>query len=68
MTLRLVADGGYDASMRRADVIAQISAQREELTAASVERGVADGEAGRVIPHTHFAADMRRKWLHGSAQ
>ena len=34
----------------------------------AVERGVADGEAGRVIPHTHFAADMRRKWLHGSAQ
>ena len=32
VTFRLIADGGYDASMRRADVIAQIAAQREELT------------------------------------
>lgn len=34
----------------------------------AINRGVADGEAGRVIPHEQIAAEMRRKWLHGSAQ
>jgi predicted transcriptional regulator len=34
----------------------------------AVGRGVADGEAGRVIPHKQVAADLRRKWLLGSAK
>ena len=34
----------------------------------AVSRGVADSEAGRVIPHEQVAADLRRKWLLGSAQ
>ena len=34
----------------------------------AVNRGVADSEAGRVIPHEQVAADLRRKWLLGSAQ
>jgi hypothetical protein len=34
----------------------------------AVGRGVADGEAGRVIPHEQVAADLRRKWLLGSAK
>ena len=33
----------------------------------AVGRGLADGEAGRVIPHEQVAADLRRKWLLGSA-
>lgn len=32
----------------------------------AVGRGLADGEAGRVIPHEQVAADLRRKWLLGS--
>ncbi len=34
----------------------------------AVSLGVADSEAGRVIPHEQVAADLRRKWLLGSAQ
>jgi predicted transcriptional regulator len=34
----------------------------------AVGQGVADGEAGRVIPHEHVAADLRRKWPLGSAK
>lgn len=34
----------------------------------AVERGLADGEAGRVIPHEQVAAEMRRKWLLGRAK
>lgn len=33
----------------------------------TVGQGLADGEAGRVIPHEQVAADLRRKWLLGSA-
>ena len=33
----------------------------------AIGRGLADGEAGRVIPHEQVAADLRRKWLLGSA-
>ena len=33
----------------------------------AVGQGLADGEAGRVIPHEQVAADLRRKWLLGSA-
>lgn len=33
----------------------------------AVRRGVEDGEAGRVVPHEQVAADLRRKWLLGSA-
>jgi hypothetical protein len=33
----------------------------------AVGRGVADGEAGRVIPHEQVA-DLRRKWLLVSAK
>jgi predicted transcriptional regulator len=32
----------------------------------AVGSGLADGEAGRVIPHEQVAADLRRKWLLGS--
>ena len=31
----------------------------------AVGRGLADGEAGRLIPHEQVAADLRRKWLLG---
>ena len=34
----------------------------------AVEEGIADSEGGRVIPHEQVAADLRRKWLLGSAQ
>ena len=34
----------------------------------AVGRGLADDEAGRVIPHEQVAADLRRKWLLGSAK
>ena len=34
----------------------------------AVERGVEDSQAGRVVPHEQVAADLRRKWLLGSAQ
>jgi predicted transcriptional regulator len=34
----------------------------------AVGQGVADGEAGRVIPHEQVAADLRRKWPLGSAK
>ena len=33
----------------------------------AVNRGLSDGEAGRTIPHEQVAADLRRKWLLGSA-
>ena len=34
----------------------------------AIGRGLADSEAGRLIPHEEVVAEMRRKWLHGSAQ
>lgn len=34
----------------------------------AVGEGLADAEAGRVIPHEEVAADLRRKWLLGSAR
>ena len=34
----------------------------------AVSRGISDGEAGRTIPHEQVAADLRRKWLLGSAK
>jgi hypothetical protein len=34
----------------------------------AVGQGVADAQAGRVIPHEQVAETMRRKWLLGSAQ
>lgn len=34
----------------------------------AVGQGLADAEAGRVIPHEEVAADLRRKWLLGSAR
>jgi predicted transcriptional regulator len=34
----------------------------------AVGEGVADAEAGRVIPHEQVAANLRRKWLLGSAR
>ncbi len=34
----------------------------------AVGRGIADSEAGRVIPHEQVAADLRRKWLLGSTR
>lgn len=33
----------------------------------AVGQGLSDGEAGRTIPHEQVAADLRRKWLLGSA-
>ena len=34
----------------------------------AVGQGIADADAGRVIPHDEVAAELRRKWLLGSAQ
>jgi len=34
----------------------------------TVDEGLADIEAGRVIPHDEVAAGLRRKWLLGSAK
>ena len=34
----------------------------------ALERGLADGDADRVISHEQMVAEMRRKWLHGSVQ
>jgi predicted transcriptional regulator len=33
--------------------------------AQAVERGKADEEAGRTVPHEQVEAEMRRKWLSG---
>ncbi len=33
----------------------------------AVERGLADAEAGRTIPHEQVAEEMRKKWLLGTA-
>lgn len=33
----------------------------------AVDRGLADSEGGRVIPHEQVAAELRRKWLLWSA-
>lgn len=32
----------------------------------AIAAGLADSEAGRVVPHEHVAAELRRKWLTGS--
>ncbi len=32
-----------------------------------IERGVADADAGRIIPHEQVAAELRKKWLLGAA-
>lgn len=34
----------------------------------AVGRGLADDEAGRIIPNEQAAADLRRKWLPGPAR
>ena len=34
----------------------------------AVGRGVADADAGRTIPHEQVDAELRRKWLLGSAK
>jgi hypothetical protein len=34
----------------------------------AVGRGLADSEAGQIIPHEQVAAALRRKWLLGSGQ
>jgi len=34
----------------------------------AIERGLADAEAGRTIPHAEVADQMRRKWVLGAAQ
>jgi hypothetical protein len=34
----------------------------------AIAEGTADADRGRVIPHEQVAADLRRKWLLGSAQ
>lgn len=33
----------------------------------TIERGLADAEAGRTIPHEQVAEEMKRKWLLGTA-
>lgn len=33
----------------------------------AIERGLADGEAGRTIPHAEVADQLRRKWVLGAA-
>ena len=34
----------------------------------AIERGLADAEAGRTIPHEEVADQLRRKWVLGAAQ
>jgi hypothetical protein len=34
----------------------------------AVDRGLADVEAGRTIPHEQVAEEMRRKWVLGVAE
>jgi len=34
----------------------------------AIERGLADAEAGRTIPHDEVADQLRRKWALGAAQ
>jgi predicted transcriptional regulator len=31
-----------------------------------IEQGLADSEAGRVVPHEQVAEELRRKWLLGA--
>lgn len=33
-----------------------------------IERGMADVEAGRTIPHEEVAAELRKKWLLGASE
>jgi len=33
----------------------------------AIDRGLADAEAGRTIPHEEVAEEMRRKWVLGAA-
>jgi predicted transcriptional regulator len=33
----------------------------------SIDRGVADADAGRTISHEQVAREMRRKWVFGAA-
>ncbi len=33
-----------------------------------IERGLADVEAGRTIPHEEVAAKLRKKWLLGASE
>ena len=34
----------------------------------AVERGLADAEAGRTIPHAEVADQLRRRWVLGAVQ
>ncbi|MCH7876022.1 MAG: hypothetical protein IH965_12070 [Gemmatimonadetes bacterium] len=33
-----------------------------------IERGLADVEAGRTVPHEKVAAELRKKWLLGASE
>jgi predicted transcriptional regulator len=33
-----------------------------------IERGLAEADAGRTIPHEQVAEEMRRRWLLGAAE
>jgi predicted transcriptional regulator len=33
----------------------------------AIDRGLADAEAGRTLPHEQVAEEMRRKWVLGAA-
>ena len=33
----------------------------------AIDRGIADAEAGRTIPHEEVAEELRRKWVLGAA-
>ena len=33
----------------------------------AIDRGLADAEAGRTIPHEEVAEEMRKKWVLGAA-
>jgi predicted transcriptional regulator len=33
-----------------------------------IERGLAEADAGRTIPHDQVAEEMRRRWLLGAAE
>ena len=48
---------------RRPDDCSVNDVQYHLYVVQAVGRGIADSDAGRVIPHEQVAAELRRKWL-----
>ncbi|MEZ5320357.1 MAG: hypothetical protein R2752_23345 [Vicinamibacterales bacterium] len=53
---------------RRPDDCTLEDVQYHLYVAQAVARGVADDRGGRTIPQAEVEAEMRRKWLFGSAR